>query len=281
MLQRRVFRRKIAAILNGFLISTAGAKLIPAKSKTFSCKKLRSTLGETTMSVAHGANRATLKIRDGSSDWMTFDQIFIDEDYDLRRLARFHELDATYRKIVAAGETPLIVDLGANVGFSAAYFQLIWPQARIVAVEPDPDNVRQLNTNVENLKTVDVVPAAVSSRPGTLQIKDGLSDKNAIQVVELGSGSGPLVPAITLPDIFERYAAQHCSPFIVKIDIEGAEADLFSCNTEWIDSVPLLIVELHDWLYPRERRSLNFLAKISKLDRDFVYLDENVFSIRN
>ena len=65
---------------------------------------------------------------------MTFDQIFIDEDYDLRRLARFDELRQQYDAISGAGHTPLIIDLGANVGFSAVYFHLTWPAARIVAV---------------------------------------------------------------------------------------------------------------------------------------------------
>jgi hypothetical protein len=74
---------------------------------------------------------------------------------------------------------------------------------------------------------------------------------------------------------------QMCEPFIVKIDIEGFERELFSKNTDWVDRFAVLIIELHDWMLPKERSSGNFLSTIAKLDRDFVYVGENVFSISN
>jgi hypothetical protein len=70
-------------------------------------------------------------------------------------------------------------------------------------------------------------------------------------------------------------------PFIAKIDIEGGEAELFAAETGWVDQFPLLIVELHDWLLPRAGTSRSFLRCVAGLDRDFVYLGENVFSIAN
>ena len=75
--------------------------------------------------------------------------------------------------------------------------------------------------------------------------------------------------------------AEGYTPFLAKIDIEGAEADLFSRDTDWIDQFPLIIVELHDWLLPKQGTSRNFLRCIAARNRDFVYLGENIFSIRN
>ena len=68
---------------------------------------------------------------------------------------------------------------------------------------------------------------------------------------------------------------------IAKIDIEGAETELFSQSTVWIDHFPLVIVELHDWMMPGQARSRAFLQAISSRDRDFVQIRENSFSIRN
>ena len=274
-------RRKAAAILNGILISTVGAKLVPAKPKSVSIRRLRSGGSETAMLVSKGGAKAEVLVRNGTPDWMTFDQIFVEEDYDLRRLARYDELCRQYDAIRAAGHTPLIIDLGANVGFSAIYFHLAWPDAKIVAVEPDPANLEQLRANVAGIAAIEVVAAAISSHGGHLQIKDPSAQANAVQVVEAGAGHGASVEAVTIPQIVERLQGEGCQPFIVKSDIEGAEADLFSGSVDWIDAVPLMIVELHDWLYPRERTSRAFLSAIAERDRDFVYLDENVFSIRN
>jgi FkbM family methyltransferase len=233
------------------------------------------------MLVSKGERKVEVRVRTGTPDWMTFDQIFIDEDYDLQRLTRFDELRQHYEAICRAGYTPLIIDLGANVGFSAVYFHLTWPAARIVAVEPDPANLDQLHRNVEGLSEIEIVPAAIASHGGELQIKDPSAETNAMRVVEAGEGRGASVPAVTIFQILEGLQRERCRPFIVKADIEGAEANLFSANVEWIDATPLLIVELHDWLYPCERTSRAFLSAIAPRDRDFVYLDENVFSIRN
>ena len=69
------------------------------------------------------------------------------------------------------------------------------------------------------------------------------------------------------------------TPYIAKIDIEGFEKDLFSKNTDWITLFPIIIIELHDWLMPREGSSNNFLRSIAQHDRDFLPFGENIISI--
>jgi len=59
-----------------------------------------------------------------------FDQIFICQEYLCLRNLK---------------EPSLVLDLGANVGFSAAYFLSAFPKARVVAVEPDERNRALLN----------------------------------------------------------------------------------------------------------------------------------------
>ena len=98
----------------------------------------------------------------------------------------------------------------------------------------------------------------------------------------MASGAEGGVQGVTVPEILARYPKSGgYLPFIVKIDIEGFESDLFAENTAWVDEFPILIIEMHDWLFPGQGTSSNFLKAIAGLDRDFVYLGENVFSIRN
>jgi hypothetical protein len=78
----------------------------------------------------------------------------------------------------------------------------------------------------------------------------------------------------------QRYGGNSWFPFIAKIDIEGAESELFSKNTDWIDQFPVVIIELHDWLLPNENSSRNFLQCVSSRARDFLYKRENIFSVR-
>ncbi|HUF09420.1 MAG TPA: hypothetical protein VMO47_08880, partial [Rhodothermales bacterium] len=67
-------------------------------------------------------------------------------------------------------------------------------------------------------------------------------------------------------------------PFLIKIDIEGFEDDLFSNNTDWVDQFPLMIVELHDWMLPGARVSRHFLREVAKRDREFMHFDGYVIS---
>ena len=74
-------------------------------------------------------------------------------------------------------------------------------------------------------------------------------------------------------------------PFIIKIDIEGFENNLFKKNIEWMDKFKIIIIEIHDWMIPSKSISnnlVNSLAKISKKNkRDLIIQGENLISIKN
>jgi hypothetical protein len=65
----------------------------------------------------------------------------------------------------------------------------------------------------------------------------------------------------------------------VKIDIEGAEADVFARNTDWLKRTPVVMIELHDWLFPKKQTAAAFLRCIADEPRDFIGAGENVISI--
>ena len=88
-------------------------------------------------------------------------------------------------------------------------------------------------------------------------------------------------PGADYDTIAELLEATSSVPFLLKIDIEGAEADVFSQNTDCFDRFPLIIIELHDWMLPGQANSQAFLRWHAGLDRDFVLAGENVFSVRN
>ena len=47
-------------------------------------------------------------------------------------------------------------------------------------------------------------------------------------------------------------------PFIVKVDIEGFEQDLFGSNLDWIDRSAAIFIEPHDWMFPDQSTSKSF-----------------------
>lgn len=276
-------KRKLVQLANGFLLSVAHAKIVRAFPKTFSYRKNGHREGLDRLMLGNSLNTQTSEValRPATSDWFTFDQIFVNEDYDFKALKRYTELQNVYESLSAKG-APLILDLGANIGLSSVYFRHVWPQAKIVAVEPSTDNFAVLKTNLGGDSKSEPLLAGISSKASRLALNDEAAEKNAFTTKVLEPGVADGVDGITVPDILARFPESGgYFPFIAKIDIEGFESDLFASNTGWVDKFPVLIIELHDWLFPGQGTSANFLRTISALDRDFVYLGENVFSIRN
>jgi FkbM family methyltransferase len=227
-------------------------------------------------------NKATGKVfelflRNGSSDWTTFEQVYVAEEYRLSRMVRHRELTGLYHRLCASGRTPLIIDGGANIGLATRYFAELFPQARIAAVEPQAGNIAIARKNCSSPNVV-FLQGGIAAQPGYLQLLDPGCGENAYRTEVAAQDTG--LRAYSIPEILAEHGGG-LAPMICKIDIEGFEHNLFSIDSPWIEQFPLLIVELHDWLFPGQARSRPFLKQISAHDRDFVLLGENVFSMAN
>ena len=222
-------------------------------------------------------NLGTLKEMKGYATAVLFMGLIFDKnEYGLEKITRRAELNARYEAIIAQNFKPLIIDCGAHCGIATKFFAETYPQARIVAVEPDEDNValaRQTNSG----DGIAVLCAAIGNADGTGSLER--EDRSFAHRVNASVGGEVRILSInTLLDDERRRGAQ---PFIVKIVIEGSEENLFADNTDWIDAFPLLIIELHDGMLPGAANARNFLREMGKRDRDFLYHGKNIFSLSN
>lgn len=210
------------------------------------------------------------RIRD-DDDWIQIEHIFLNEGFDLTNSGQLPQMQAAYQARVAAGRTPLIVDLGANIGLASAYFHQLYPQAQIIAVEPDAGNCAIARANLP--PKAELVEAAISSRGGRANLL--ATGRNCGFQVQPGADGA--VEMVTVPDLLAQ--APDAEPFLIKIDIEGFEDDLFAENVDWLDQFPILLIELHDWMLPGRLVTRNFLKAISTRDRDFVHFEGFALSI--
>lgn len=181
-------------------------------------------------------SRIPLQCRPFSSDLAVYKQIFAQREYSC--------LD--HLPLNAAG---LILDCGANVGFSSAYFLSRFSQSTVLAVEPDPGNYAALTSNLKPFGArVHARRAAVWSRVTRLSlIKDapGSDGKEWSRIVrETASDDGCLVDAVDIPSLIEQSGFDRV--FILKMDVEGAEAAIFQSNCDgWLPLVDQIVIELH------------------------------------
>jgi FkbM family methyltransferase len=233
-------------------------------------------LGATVLQFPDGRTR-TFHHRGVPADASVVQQIFVNQEYSLRRLRRGSELLAGYGDVVNHGKSPLIIDAGANIGASAVWFAIEYPQAQVVAFEPEEGNFRVLAKNAEGLN-IEPHKAAIGSRDGKVNVRDPGNREWGYQTEISDTGTCDMM---SISRLVERKMAAGSVPFIAKIDIEGAELDLFAGPTAWVDDFPVVIIELHDWLLPKQRTAEPFLKCVAGRNRDFVHISENVFSIRN
>lgn len=205
-------------------------------------------------------------------------QVFGSEDYDLSKLARYPEINSWEKAQVSAGKSPLIVDLGANTGLASLYFARVHAEATIIAVEPDLNNAATARRNLTPYPNVCVVEGGIASADGRADIMNpgGGNWSYRTELSQVGA-----VPMYSMATLLAEKARPDSIPFMVKIDIEGFESDLFTTKTQWIDLFPVIVIELHDHMLPGSANSGNFLREVSRRNRDFVHFGENVFSISN
>lgn len=117
-----------------------------------------------------------------------------------------------------------IIDIGANIGTFTLAAKAHAPNARIIAIEPFPENLLFLRRNVSQnkLENVEVVSAAVGPSNGRGRLY--VADDTGFHSMKFDRGRGFVaVDMLTLAEIFDRYRVNTCD--FLKIDCEGAEFD--------------------------------------------------------
>lgn len=214
-----------------------------------------------------------INVRPGSSDVNVFRQVFTGFQFSLGQYPQGQRVMDLYDQMVAGGRTPLILDLGANNGASALWFRSTYPAAHIVAVEPEPSNARVLRDNTERFG-VEVVEAAIGSSSGSVNICDD-GEEWGFTTTRSDTGATPIV---TIDAILEGHP--NTELFIVKVDIEGFESDLFATNLEWLADVSVVLIEPHDWKFPGIGTSAAFQRAFGERDFEILLRDENVVYVR-
>jgi FkbM family methyltransferase len=142
-----------------------------------------------------------------------------------------------------------IIDCGANVGYSAAYFLTRFPEATLTAVEPDAANCAILEANLARFTgRYRVVRSVIWSEKTGLSWDETpfLGGREWSRVVRPArAGEVPFAFATTIASLLKESQQQRIS--ILKIDIERSELALFSANyKEWLDRVDNLTIELYE-----------------------------------
>jgi FkbM family methyltransferase len=120
------------------------------------------------------------------------------------------------------GVSPLaVLDAGANVGITTGFFLDIFPEARVLALEPDPENIEAFRRNVDDARVL-LVSGGLWDKEANLAIANPESASWARQVCEVDEEHQGAIRAFTIQGLAAQMGVSHFD--VLKIDIEGAEA---------------------------------------------------------
>jgi FkbM family methyltransferase len=139
------------------------------------------------------------------------------------------------------GKVSTIIDLGANIGMTALYYKnYLYPDAKYICVEASKQNIVVLKKNVSYTPSIIVLEGAIDYQSGWVTFDD---QKAAWGGAITNNSQGTKVKSYTIDEICSQNNIEVID--ILKVDIEGGEADLLQKANQWLHKVRCIIIEIH------------------------------------
>ena len=172
--------------------------------------------------------------RNDTKDLETFKEIFNENIYNLN--------------LPISPKT--IIDAGANVGYSSIFFRLKYPESSIVAIEIEKSNVKMIKKNTLGFTNFYTENKGLYNKKSFFKIEDPYNATNSFVIKEVEHNAQYDIESVTVDEIRQKYNWETID--ILKIDIEGAEKQLFESNfEEWLPLTKIIMVETHDRMVPK------------------------------
>jgi len=209
--------------------------------------------------------RFSFWLRAPSSDVSTYKQVFRNKEYDF----------------IAENEPKVIIDAGANIGLASIYFANKYPNAKIIAIEPEESNFSILKRNTALYSNIISIQSALWDKNEEINLIDPGLGKWGFMTESKNFKTNPsgiichTVNGMTIKKIMEKFNIEKIN--ILKIDIEGAEKEVFHDTSSWIENVESIIIELHERMKPGCNRS--FYCGTNGFDNEWLQ-GENIYLSR-
>ncbi|MBE7497011.1 MAG: FkbM family methyltransferase [Verrucomicrobiaceae bacterium] len=174
--------------------------------------------------------QAALEVRGSTSDPVVFYLIFCMHEYPVTTLEKVR----------------WVVDAGANSGYFSVFAAHHYPEATVIAIEPEASNYQVLSRNCAAWPQIKTVQAGLWSSEGRLGISNPDAEKwsFACTAGTGQAGSEPSIRAVSVPSLMREFSISTIDVF--KIDIEGGEKEVFGGDDiSWLQKTRIIMIELH------------------------------------
>lgn len=175
-----------------------------------------------------------IRYSDAASCFSAWSLIFDDKCYDFDN---------------ALPRQPIIVDLGANIGIASLYFCTRFPQARILAYEPDPSVFPILQSNLAQFPNVTLHQMAIAGNDGSTFFHSSGDDAGTILDENKEGRVTTEVQCASLRSVLEPLDYVD----LLKIDVEGAELGALRSASKTLSAVHRIFIEYHSYVSKGQR----------------------------
>lgn len=159
----------------------------------------------------------------------------------------------------------LIIDGGGHIGSAAISLARLFPNARVVTIEPSSGNFKVLERNISNHPNVVGVHAALAAKSGgSVELTDHGKGNWGFSIVKDWKNVEKcdvveVVDTLSIEDIRASHSNRKIG--LLKLDIEGAEKDIFDNAAHQLEDIPIVFVELHERFVPGCEAAFNTFAQ--------------------
>jgi FkbM family methyltransferase len=157
-------------------------------------------------------------------------------------------LKGVLEQVKGTGFAPAtVIDVGAAMGLFSTTCHTFFPQAQYLLIEPLNEYLPALKKVVESIPTATyhMRAASASEHPVVLNVHDDFVGSSLYREVEEGTGVNGVpreVSAVTLDRlVIERQAPP---PFMIKVDVQGAELDVLSGAATTLRHAEVVVLEV-------------------------------------
>jgi len=174
---------------------------------------------------------------------------------DLGDLVSFQEIvaDRSYDLSLVPFDPEVILDCGAHIALFSLLARNRYPNAKIIAFEPNPRNIEVIERHLRLNKTnISVVPAAVSTTYGKRRFSAQTSNTGSLDgaytAVSLDSaeklGESYEVDVVDLRSVILKMKIES---LLLKVDIEGEERNVLPAVIPILPKNCAIFLETHNW----------------------------------
>ena len=168
----------------------------------------------------------------------------------------------------------IVFDIGANIGVYSIIASSFG--AKVIAIEPDIANIEFLKKNMQlNNLNFEILNVLLYSRRGLIDFNMLGSVSNSI-IFDDKNNSTNKVDSILVSDLLDKYDQNVYKYKIIKMDIEGAEYEIFKNKTFSTSDFDIYVMEIHDI-----NQNQNINTFIKNFDDEFEIIIKNDFHNRN